>query len=65
MTNRFFKTIGVVSAALIFCFILSAPAILSIVNSPWWLLIYPLYIVAYMTDSVGVEYIEYEEEDVA
>lgn len=65
MNSKIWNTIGVVSAVLMVGFVLSAPAILSLVHSPWWLLIYSLYVVAYMTDSVGFEYIEDEEEDVA
>jgi hypothetical protein len=63
MNNKIIDTIGVVSAVLMLCFVLLAPAILSLVSSPWWLAIYPLYVVAYMTDRVGSEFIEDEEEE--
>lgn len=63
MDNKIIDTIGVVSAVLMLCFMLSAPAILSLVSSPLWLAIYPLYVVAYMTDRVGIDLFEDEEED--
>lgn len=62
MNNKILKTISVVSAILMICFFLAAPAILALVDSSWWLAVYLLYVVAYMGDSVGVKYVEEEEE---
>lgn len=62
MNNKILKTISVVSAILMIGFFLAAPAILALVNSAWWLAVYLLYVIAYMGDSVGVEYVEEDTE---
>ena len=62
MNNKILKTISVVSAILMIGFFLAAPAILSLVDSAWWLAVYLLYVIAYMGDSVGVKYVEEEVE---
>ena len=62
MSNKIFKTISVVSAILMVGFFLAAPAILALVDSAWWLAVYLLYVLAYMGDSVGVQYVEEEDE---
>ena len=62
MNNKILKTISVVSAILMIGFFLAAPAILSLVDSAWWLAVYLLYVMAYIGDSVGVKYVEEEVE---
>ena len=62
MNNKILKTISVVSAVLMIGFFLAAPAILALVDSAWWLAVYLLYVIAYMGDSVGVEFVEEEVE---
>ena len=61
MNNKIFKAISVVSAIIMVGFFLAAPAILALVDSTWWLAVYLLYVVAYMGDSVGVQFAEEEE----
>ena len=62
MNNKILKSISVVSAIPMIGFFLAAPAILALVDSAWWLAVYLLYVIAYMGDSVGINYIEEEAQ---
>lgn len=63
MDNKVFRVIGVICFVMLAIFFLSAPLILVILNSPWWLAMYLVYVWVFLDDQFEIDMIEEEEDE--